>query len=1476
MARLPVLYPLAGLSESFALSEQPIRTSRAEFNARTIDPTTMRVRGGQRAGTKRYGGDNAPISAGNPGRFMTALSYPTPNQTYASLGNSLTIDQSVTNTVSGDTLGVRTGTQGDIYSIDGNTGILKTNADGATVWKIALAPEDKDHQVRALYIDGGTPDNRGTDLVLAGVSLGGSSLRAKFWAYIQKDDAKTEKLWELSVKGFVEAFRIKDNTLYVLANFPDKNAAYVIVYQDYLTVTPTEVRRWRVPYPANDMDVSPKDSTIFTASDANTRRDVNPDSPKGTFASVDWTLEDLPFKPSRLWAWLDASDISTLSIEPRQVLTTATSGPPGSSTELDGGNVRMWLDKSGHGRNLYQTVDGNGISGEVSRCAIFRAKGINGMPSLHFDGKTCGMISEEAGTDDKANRFENLSLLPMYKGAQFVMCMVIRASAEDTIRRGLLGCGTTSGFRYIGINERVSNNTGSNLVPGQIRLREDSCTASDTSASSPAAAGPSGANSNPLGHGLPDSGFAVVTWICDGRVHDVFGTATRSTFRVNGIPCDRWQSAAFNRAEAVTLGYVRNNAQSGFVGEVAEIVVLSDWYDTNDAIQRLAGGTPTSSYGYPDGNWASGSDTELERIEGYLAHKWGIAHELCGGRADYLTISTLPVDGDTVTIDGTVYRFKNVLAQAYDVLIGASIDADATPAVVGSNTAVNLYRAINGIGTPGVEYHALTVAHTTYRASAPVSFDATGTSFAILIRSRNAFAAAANVAESTATVRMSWAAATTQTSINGSGANLGWYPHPFYLEKTSTTAGGPPRTAGASTVSKYWAVRSQYPILSAWDPANGKLRDVLTSNYDGTGVGVGGVGYGAIVASTGEVYSCGPRQAAVVSPLPAILADAIDIRKIIWTQQTFSIASSATSDAWAFGSASTPASPGALGYAYPRMAVDKYDNLYVPYFNTTGGNNVSLLAFKKASTGAAAYNPVALFSYSGLTDHNEAYAVAVDPTYPTIPAASTVRQAEFVVLATRIESSPTTKATIFRLKAVSTTNTNTPSRSVIGVAVAGGDVKSFTSTAVTLIASSGLDVNARYIDGVVLLGKLYLTDGKSYKVYDPVAGTFGNYTSSVSGKIPPRCAIISTHRDRIVLTGCADNVAAWFMSKQGSPRDFDMAPYTITAIQAANGVDARAGTPPDKVNSWVPYSDDLSFIGCDSSIWRMTGDPTPEGGGEIHNVSTGVGMAWGRCWCIDPHGILYFFGSRGGVYRMSALGSPEPISAEREASTGLWRSKIEQRLRGIDLSLYRIELQWNADDIGLHVFVCPYGNGGAIVEHYFWCAETGSWHPDKWRSAAIQPTTSCVFDGDLPDDRKVLFIGEDGIIRRFDPDSKGDDTVPSTMIANYAIDSSVLIGPLAGSESGREVMFSQLECLMANDQAGPWAKLYVTDRPDVLGDPVWQGKLSPGRSPRMNGKFRGAFVFIELRLFDPRARWAFEHMAFNDVRDMGLVRSQTA
>jgi hypothetical protein len=75
--------------------------------------------------------------------------------------------------------------------------------------------------------------------------------------------------------------------------------------------------------------------------------------------------------------------------------------------------------------------------------------------------------------------------------------------------------------------------------------------------------------------------------------------------------------------------------------------------------------------------------------------------------------STNVSDGDTVTIGSIVYRFKTVMAQAYDVQIGGSGNSDTS--------LLNLIKAINLSGSYGTNYYAGTLANPSVTAATSVT-----------------------------------------------------------------------------------------------------------------------------------------------------------------------------------------------------------------------------------------------------------------------------------------------------------------------------------------------------------------------------------------------------------------------------------------------------------------------------------------------------------------------------------------------------------------------------------------------------------------------------------------------------------------------------------------------------------------------------------------------------------------------------------
>lgn len=1397
MPRFPL--PFGGLNDNEAYGDQPADTTREMVNMRTVDPATGRKRISQRSGLSKY--NASQVSGTNPIKHLATVGYDQTKVTYASLGSSVTTDQNITTPSTSESKAVVTDRQGNLYAIDGKASIVKYNSAGTKLLTIGLPVDDPNHEVRALAVD-----DAGN--IFAAVSTGGLQSKARMWCYEQRAENKTQKIWQLDLGVYVERIVLKDDRLYTAQNDVSAQQSFIVGYTGADRANPEEVFRRPISYPVNDLAASPKDGSLFFAAPANSTRGVTPKSPDTTEVAVDYDpVTHLSSYSTRVWAHLDATQEDTLVITP---LTNADT--------LEGGTVEAWLDKSGKGRHLYADAKGGSTP---HTGPTYRLKGPGARPCLQFNGTSNSMKSVTPTTTDKSARDEILSLLPTYQGAQFVVFMVVRLAA-DAAMRWILFQDNGSADRMLIANRTQGSTLPGTASQGEITLHELSGTASDSTASSVAAVAPLGQNTMPLGGPVGWNNCAVITWVCDGRVHDQFGTATRSMLRINGQPCARWQSASFSSAVETMLGYGTNPSSgfSPFAGDICEIFVLSDWYDSSNAQQRLI-----TTQDYPDEAFAYSTATsyEMDEIEGYLAGKYGLMDQLTAGPAAWLLANgTQPSNNDTVTInDGSgavTYTFKTALTAAptaREVLIGASVRA----------TLQNLKDCINNTGQAGVQYGGSTTPHSEYRACSPVAYNSTP-HYAMRIQAINSRGSTRTLAEGI-TPAWSWStsatgAVVTSTSFSPSTANtnIGWFPHLYNRYKlASQTHGGPPRSdTSYSTPSKEGlAAGSKYGVLGKVDTANGKLKWVATSLYNGSSSDtVGGVGWGVIVNSQGDVYSVGARQA---TDTYVLVADTTDIRKIIDNGDSFSLVAGTTATtAWnvTLGSA--------LTYAYPRLAIDKFDNLYVPIYQSSTGT--SLIVYKRFDASS-----IVLATVQNITDDPRAYAVAVDPNVPEYPSSFTDTRAEFVWLGT--EKTGSSNYGLYKLKLVSTSSATGTPRDVKFVAVSNGNIRTFTTSAIsTPSGTPTLDASSQFISSAVIYRKLYLSDGLSYKVYDPKTDTVSTHTASSAGTIPPRCKLMCAWRNRLVLARDPDNPSNYFMSAVGDPANWDFfPPDSPIPTQALKGVNAIPGRPSDLINTLIPYSDDLLIIGGERSIRRFTGDPAA--GGQIDLISDTYGTGFGPCWAKAPDGTLFVYMSRGGVLRMSPGSLPVPITD----------GVIERRFRAIDLATYYMQLVWDTREFGLRVYQIPYAghSGTTAIKMWFWSAKTNAWMEDEYSvsgSIDTRPTYACHLDGDGESARVVVQGSQDGYVRLISESAKTDDTV--------AIDARVMLGPFVGEDAEYESKVTSMDALLALAQDGCVYQAYMSDYPDALGAIVRHGTLVPGRN-KVPLRMSGSALWVRLR-----------------------------
>lgn len=295
------------------------------------------------------------------------------------------------------------------------------------------------------------------------------------------------------------------------------------------------------------------------------------------------------------------------------------------------------------------------------------------------------------------------------------------------------------------------------------------------------------------------------------------------------------------------------------------------------------------------------------------------------------------------------------------------------------------------------------------------------------------------------------------------------------------------------------------------------------------------------------------------------------------------------------------------------------------------------------------------------------------------------------------------------------------------------------------------------------VSKLWYADGVNRVVYDPSTNIVSTWAAAY-GSLPadsdnnfPR--LIETWRGRCVQSGLLKDGHGWFMSRVNDPTDNDYFPSTDRQgpDQAIAGENAPQGLIGDIVMGMCPYNDDVMIWFGSHSIYMMQGDPMANG--QLDLITDTIGAVWGRPWCMDPYGNIFFLSNNMGVYVMRP-GQREPQQISQP---------VQRLFQDINTGEMGFRLGWDDRFQGCHIFVTPLAEPGDSTS-FFFEARTGAWWKTKFANTNHSPLCCCIFDGNLPADRALLIGSWDGYVRKFDQDAEDDDDTP--------IASSVVIGPL--------------------------------------------------------------------------------------------------
>jgi hypothetical protein len=450
-------------------------------------------------------------------------------------------------------------------------------------------------------------------------------------------------------------------------------------------------------------------------------------------------------------------------------------------------------------------------------------------------------------------------------------------------------------------------------------------------------------------------------------------------------------------------------------------------------------------------------------------------------------------------------------------------------------------------------------------------------------------------------------------------------------------------------------------------------------------------------------------------------------------------------------------------------------------------------------------------------------------------------------------------------------------RHFVDIAIIGGELNEFDTAAFTpLNGSPAFDTAAsNYYDMVVMANEVVVSDGNSYKVFNPLRSPYwqpgdaliagGQCEDFVAkkGKIPPRGALLANYRGRLIVARQAEDPAGWAASRAGDHYNWDLDPYLRDGNEAVASYANLAWRVPDIINTLVPLGDDQLIFGCDHEIWMLDGDPAQDG--LLVQVSRTTGMAFGKSWCLAPDGTLYFFGSRGGLYAMRGAVEPTLISD----------TKLPLTLRAIDLSTFRVHLEWNDELRGVHIVLIPFVETAVEAPSYFFEPSLMAFWPDTYASTDVQPTAVWLRDGDDPDDRRIMFGCQDGRVRYVDPtaDTDDEDGVPR------AIRGFVRMGPIMlprdVEHAPKQVILRYIDALFSL-HGGCTYRIYATDHPEMLDEPIAQGDFGPGSNDRSHLALQGRYVYIDLLASGTTpqsSHWAFESLTVGALMG-GLTRAR--
>ncbi len=412
------------------------------------------------------------------------------------------------------------------------------------------------------------------------------------------------------------------------------------------------------------------------------------------------------------------------------------------------------------------------------------------------------------------------------------------------------------------------------------------------------------------------------------------------------------------------------------------------------------------------------------------------------------------------------------------------------------------------------------------------------------------------------------------------------------------------------------------------------------------------------------------------------------------------------------------------------------------------------------------------------------------------------------------------------------------------LAVAGANLVSFDETSSATVLATDLTPTRSTVFAETVFGETFIADGKALRRVKLGANTADLLRAKKGAGPDPTSKLIALWDGRLVVARGDNDPHNFEMSAQGDVYDWDEFPTDASDARAVSGNSAtQDGRMPGVINAIIPINDQIIVFGCEGSIHRYVGNPA--GQGQRNVVSHDLGMAFGKAWCRDPRGTVYFMADRGGIYVMGSQADSVPFGGPEAFTVGSLHDEMQQ----IDFSLYRVHMEWSDESRGMHVFLIPLDALDLVVQpiHYFFEIAVGgekraSWWKDQFAARGHQVSSVWRGAGDRPEDRTVLLGCRDGMIRELSRQALDD--------SGERIPAHVWVGPFPGTMEGAEVAASHLQVSLALEGGAMLCGMYASRTESPPARPVAQVELVPGMNPPSLARAKGNHLWFRLEALD--------------------------